>query len=173
MGIIQRDGFRDMRRVTLRSILVSILIVILFPKESPGVVPLGMKVFYVEFSVAPYASITKSNIETSANYELWFYGRHFFIPRIVSMLQKSPSAKALDLQNIRLKVVIFEKGKDLVYFVDRMGRISREDTGTLFELVDDELKSIHESIMKYRGVVDKKPETDPWGEYDVWNSKEK
>ena len=147
------------------SIVILIIVCLVVPRiclgedNSVNAQP-SMKVFYVPFSVAPYASITDKNIESSSDYLIWFYRKHRFIATLTNQLERHQKDTKIDKKNIRLKVVLHGGTS---YSADRHGNVLKSN-GQHYKLDAVTMESIEETIESYSGVVDRRPHVAPWPE---------
>lgn len=124
--------------------------------ESPS-----MKINYIPFGVVPYGQITIKELETNPHYKIWFYGKHNFIGEIIRILEQHKTTKTFD-QNLPRLIVSINTDQKSTYYVDYNGVVSRQETNKTYILSKDELKELHNQILRYRGVVDQRPQIDPW-----------
>ena len=152
------------------------LLILIFLLQAPHVVCGGgdtgtpskaaapMKIYYHEFGTAPYAPTTMENVEERPDYIIWVYSNHPLKKKLLEVFEAVPTTRDIDRDTIRLKVKFYSESKQ-VYYVDRHGVVFKEG-GQRFILKKSDLMSLHNDIVYLHGIVDQRPQLDPWP--DVW-----
>lgn len=125
-------------------------------KASAGVPK--MSLYFLEFKTKTYAAVTMENIEDSSDYRFFFYKRNPFMDEIRTILETRRTKEAIDNHLIRLKIILSDKDKQTVYYVDSNGVVLKNDK--TFLLDDKELKRLEKQVLYFNGVVDVWPEFD-------------
>ena len=107
--------------------------------------------FIIPIHTETYTAVTKDNIEKEGRSVIFMY-KHQFPSDLLEILRKTPTNDAILLNGIRIKAEFVNLAS--VYYVDRNGIVLQENTGELFRISEDQIKTIEDSLKSFVGVVD-------------------